>query len=196
MGETVEEDRMETGVTQDDFDNALRRRVSPENGFDLFTDCVEHSCPYYPGKVRGVLFAVILVLAGCSSAPEASKAGPKASSEPTTIATSLTKHPLAKYLELGGFRMTESAQGKLKIVFTAINHSQADLGKLKVRIRLVGSAAKPEDPPVAEFESDIDGLGPMVSHDFTAEAPTKLRIYELPDWQFLRAQFEILQPTP
>jgi hypothetical protein len=27
-----------------------------------------------------------------------------------------------------------------------------------------------------------------------AEVPTKMRVYELPDWQFLKADFEITEP--
>jgi hypothetical protein len=30
----------------------------------------------------------------------------------------------------------------------------------------------------------------------TASAETKMRLYELPDWQFLRADFDIVSPTP
>jgi hypothetical protein len=30
--------------------------------------------------------------------------------------------------------------------------------------------------------------------DVKAEIPTKLRVYELPDWQFLKADFEITDP--
>jgi hypothetical protein len=29
-----------------------------------------------------------------------------------------------------------------------------------------------------------------------AKVNTKLRIYELPDWQFLRAEFDITSPAP
>ncbi len=111
-------------------------------------------------------------------------------------ATTTAKHPLAKYIEFAGFRLAEGGAGKLKVQFAAINHSEADLGELVVKIKLVTVNAKPEDPPVAEFETKIPSLGPLEVRNLEATAPTKLRVYELPDWQFLRAQFDITSPAP
>ena len=45
--------------------------------------------------------------------------------------------------------------------FVAINHSEADLGDLELTIRLKTTAAKPDDPPVAEFQAKIPSLGPL-----------------------------------
>jgi hypothetical protein len=42
----------------------------------------------------------------------------------------------------------------------------------------------------------VASLGPQENKDVTVTVPTKLRLYELPDWQFLRAQFEITSPAP
>ena len=142
-----------------------------------------------------LLAAVGLVsLAGCTSPPPA----PKLVIDPNGPgpAVSTSKHPLAKYIEFSGFRLTEGGKGNLKVQFAAINHSEADLGELVVKIKLVVMNAKPDDPPVAEFETKIPSLGPLEVRNMTASAPTKLRVYELPDWQFLRAQFEIISPAP
>lgn len=116
--------------------------------------------------------------------------------EPPGAATLIGQHPLAKYIELNGFRLTEGGAGKLNVKFTAVNHSEADIGDLTVKVKLVTTAAKPDDPPVAEFEAKVPALGPLEVKDVGATATTKLRIYELPDWQFLRAQFEITSPAP
>ncbi len=80
--------------------------------------------------------------------------------------------------------------------FVAINHSDADLSDLTVKVRLITTAAKPGDPPVTEFEAKIPMLAPLEVKDVTAQANTALRIYELPDWQFLRADFDITSPQP
>ena len=143
------------------------------------------------------LFAALglLTLAGCSSPTPATKA-PVADPNGPGPAAVTAKHPLAKYIELSGFRLTEAGPGKLKVQFAGINHSEADLGELVVKVKLVTSASKPEDPPVAEFETKIPSLGPLEVRNLEASAPTKLRVYELPDWQFLRAQFEITSPPP
>ena len=56
--------------------------------------------------------------------------------------------------------------------------------------------SSPDDPPITEFEAKIPSLGPQETHDVSATANTKLRLYELPDWQFLRADFDITSPEP
>lgn len=141
-------------------------------------------------------YSLILCLAACSSpAPQ-----PKQAKAPDAFgpgpATSTGKHPLDKYIELAGFRLSESGAGKLKVKFAAINHSEADLGELTVKVRLVTSAAKQGDPPITEFEAKIPALGPEETQTISATANTKLRLYELPDWQYLRADFDITSPAP
>jgi hypothetical protein len=147
--------------------------------------------------VRILVFSLVVVLAACSSPPandgkQTKKTGPL---EPTS-AVSTKKHPLAKYVELVGFRLSEAGGGKLKVKFAVVNHSEADIGDLGVRVRLTTSSAKPGDPPIGEFDVKVPALGPEEIQDVTATVPTKLRIYELPDWQFLRAEFEIISPEP
>jgi hypothetical protein len=146
--------------------------------------------------VRIPLVAVFLVLAGCSSpAPDTSQK--KAVGAPEALTTTFAgKHPLAKYLELSGYRLTESTAGKVTVKFVVINHSEADIGDLVLKIKLVTTAAKPEDPPVTEFEAKVPALGPQEVKDISAIAATKLRIYEIPDWQFIRAEVEITSPAP
>jgi ABC-type glycerol-3-phosphate transport system substrate-binding protein len=145
--------------------------------------------------VRPTLVVLIVALAGCSSpAPQAtSKQG---AVENTAPATTTSKHPLAKYIELAGFRLAESKPGQLDVKFVAINHSEADLGDLELKIRLKTTAAKPDDPPVAELQAKVPSLGPLEIRDIGAKLNTKLRIYELPDWQFMRAEFDITSPAP
>ncbi len=105
-------------------------------------------------------------------------------------------NPLAKYLEVAGFRVTEGGAGKLSVKFAVINHSDADIGDLTMKVKLTTTAAKPEDPPIAEFEAKVPGLGPQEVKDAVGTATTKLRVYELPDWQFLKADVEITSPAP
>ncbi len=106
------------------------------------------------------------------------------------IATNGKIHSMAKYIEMSGYRLAEPKAGTIRIRMNVVNHSSADLGELPIRVRLVANAAKPEDPPLAEFDIKIS-LGPEESKQVESIMPTKLRLYELPDWQFLRGQFEI-----
>ena len=138
---------------------------------------------------------MLFALASCSTPTPAVKSTQAPVSAPPGAATTSSKNPVAKYLELAGFRVTESGKGKLGIKFITVNHSEADLGDLKLHIRLVTSAAKPDDPPVTEFDVSIPALGPNEVRDVSATATTTLRLYELPDWQFLRADFDITSPT-
>ena len=137
-----------------------------------------------------------LALAACSPTPDTKQTKSTAPIAPPGAAVAVNKHPLAKYIEVDGFRIEESGVGKLKITFGVINHSQADISDLGLKIKLTTSAAKPDDPPVAEFDAKVDSLGPFENKDVSVTVPTKMRVYELPDWQFLRGQFEITSPAP
>jgi hypothetical protein len=142
------------------------------------------------------LTAAVLLLTGCSESPPETKPAKTASPYGPGPATSSGKNPLAKFIELAGFRLSEKGGGKLQIKFSAINHSDADLEELGVHVRLMTNVAKPGDDPVAEFDAKIPGLGPQESHEVVASTTTKLRLYEMPDWQFLRADFDITSPAP
>lgn len=101
---------------------------------------------------------------------------------------------LAKYIELVGFRITEKTPGKLVVQFGVVNHSEADVGDVKLKIDLTTTAAKPGEAPLISFPAQASGLGPSEMKNVTVDVPAKLRAYELPDWQFLIAQFEITDP--
>ena len=141
------------------------------------------------------LCSLLVSLTACSSPAPAPKQVKAADAFGPGPAASSGKNPLDKYLELAGFRLSENGAGKLKVKFDAINHSEADMGELQVKIRLVTTAYKQGDEPITEFEAKIPPLGPEETQSVTANAATKLRIYELPDWQFLRADFDITSPT-
>jgi hypothetical protein len=150
-------------------------------------------------QMRAKLFGFTLLIAlagtGCSSSEPAPQ--PKQAGAPQAVSSTIAlEHPLAKYLEIAGFRINEKSAGKLDIKFAVINHSQADIGDLKMKVKLITTASKPEDPPIAEFEATVPALGPMEVKDGTGTATTKLRVYEMPDWQFIKAQAEITSPAP
>jgi hypothetical protein len=144
--------------------------------------------------VRLTLAILLLAVAGCSKpAPTAdSKQGTIEISGPATT----VKHPYAKYIELAGFRLVESKPGEVEVKIAVVNHSEADLGDLDFNIRLRTSTSKPEDPPVGTLQVKVAGLGPLEIRDVSAKIPSKLRVYELPDWQFLRGDFDITSPAP
>jgi hypothetical protein len=138
------------------------------------------------------LAACAWILTGCSApAPDASQVKPSGAPQATdTVITN--KHPLAKYLELSAYRITETSPGKLSIKLAVVNHSEADIGDLTLKIKLITSAAKPDDPPITEFEEGARACPQELRT--CATAATKLRTMT-PDWQFIRAA-EITSPAP
>ena len=113
---------------------------------------------------------------------------------PAHFTASNTSDSIAKYIELVGFRVTERSPGHLIAQFGVVNHSEADVGDVKMSVQLGTTAAKPGDPPLITFPAQVARLGPTELKDVSVEVPTKLRVYELPDWQFLKVDFEITDP--
>lgn len=134
------------------------------------------------------------VLAGCSSSSSSNKQAAAAPAVPAHFTASNTSNPVAKYLELVGLRIRERSPGHLVIQFGIVNHSEADIGDVKMTVNLTTTAAKPGDPPLISFPATVSKLGPTDLKDVMVEVPTKMRVYELPDWQFLKANFEITEP--
>lgn len=136
-----------------------------------------------------IVFAGVLMMAGCSSPAKQTK--PAGTS---TAQTSQSSNPYAKYLELVGFRIIEKSPGHLEVRFGVVNHSEADLGEVKMDVNVRTTTAKPDDPPLITFSTKLPSLGPSDLKLVTVDVPTKLRVYELPDWQFLRPDFQLTEP--
>jgi hypothetical protein len=134
-------------------------------------------------------------LSGCSSSSSSDKKGKAAApAVPPHFTASNTSNPIAKYIELVGLRVRERSAGHLIVQFGVVNHSEADVGDVKITVNLSTTAAKPGDPPLITFPAQVSRLGPSELKDVSVEVPIKLRVYELPDWQFLKADFEITEP--
>lgn len=100
-------------------------------------------------------------------------------------------HPFAKHLEITGLRVVETPKQKLMVQMIVVNHSAADLPELNLEVKLRSTKADPEAEPISTFKARVPGMGGYESAEVKAEAATKLRAYEFPDWQFLRAEFEV-----
>ena len=128
-----------------------------------------------------------ITLALCSCAPDKKVEPPKnpLATEPVIPTAENKTNPLAKYIELAGFRMSERTAAKLAIRFMVINHSQADVSDLGLDVTT--------QPCTVSVK--IPSLGPEEAKEVTGECATKLRVYELPDWQFIRPSFKITSPS-
>lgn len=100
-------------------------------------------------------------------------------------------HPMAKHLEITGFRVTEGARQRLQVRMLVVNHSAAELPVMKLNVNLRSTAQKPGDAPIATFAANLPSLGAFESIEVKTDTTTRLRAYEFPDWQFLKADFTV-----
>ncbi len=140
-------------------------------------------------STRFAVVALVSILTACSSPPDTAKSPAPA---PKRVAAS--SNPVARYIELTGLRLGEKGPGKLSVRFGAVNHSDADLGDLVMEVQLSATTAKAGEPPFATFSAKVGPLGPREWKDVDVIVPTKLRVYELPDWQYVKADFQVTEP--
>ena len=141
-------------------------------------------------KMWWIVLIGAMATAGCSSSDKQAKPVPTAGA-PVEAKNS---NPYGKYVEVVGLRVIEKSPGHLEVRFAVVNHSEADLGDVKMNVNLRTTAAKPGDPPLVSFSAKIPALGAEELKPVTIDLPTALRVYELPDWQFLKADFQLTAP--
>jgi hypothetical protein len=101
--------------------------------------------------------------------------------------------PLAKFVEVVGFRIVENKQ-KVELKFVIVNHSPGELAPFDLDVRVRTKAQKPDEAPIFTVKTPVKGLLPFEAKDLSIPVKTTLRAYEMPDWQFLTATFDIIQP--
>ena len=141
-------------------------------------------------RLCALVVALASFVCGCSSSSTGKTPPQPARAE----VVSASSNPVAKYIELVGFRITERNAGKLQVEFGVVNHSEADIGDVTMQVNLRASTAKPGDPALVSFTAKVPSLGPEDLKQAKVEVPTQLRAYELPDWQFLKADFQLIEP--
>ena len=113
---------------------------------------------------------------------------PQAAAEPKAAAGS---SDLTKNLEFTGIRVKEDKQQRVEVHFIAVNHSLAELPAMKLEVKLKTAGRK---DALAEFTADLPSMGPFETREIATTAKTKMRAYELPDWQFLQAEVDAKEP--
>ncbi len=104
-------------------------------------------------------------------------------------------NPLQKYIEISGVRFGEDAKKHIIVKFTLTNHSDADLSGLAGNVTIWGRTQKSEEDAVGTFPFTAKNAGPQSSQELTAPLTTKLKIYELPDWQNVTTDLQITAPA-
>lgn len=118
---------------------------------------------------------------------------PAAAKMETPGEQAIAGHPYQKHLELAALRLIESEK-KVSLRFSVVNHSAADLSGVGLRVSLTTTAAAAGDPPLAVFDAKVGDVAAYGTKEMEVPIKTEKRVYELPDWQFLKAGFEITAP--
>jgi hypothetical protein len=103
-------------------------------------------------------------------------------------------NPLEKYVEVVGIRMmTENKKPVAK--FVVVNHSNTEIPDLQANVTLWASTSRSEEDSVGSFSFKLKDLPASGSQEMTQPLKTKLKSYELPDWQNARADIQITSPA-
>lgn len=152
-----------------------------------------------PTWVLAILFAFAFlgVGAGVYFVVNYFRGGTQAASTPVANVPSKTPgkpNPLQKYVEVSGIRFVENARHQIEARFVVVNHSDADITDLGGTVNIWGRTAKSEEEAAGTFSFKVAALKPNESTEAAAPLSTKLKVYELPDWQNVSAEVQITSP--
>src|ERR1022692_1882936 len=142
-------------------------------------------------------FAFLGVGAGVYFVVHYFRGGTQAASTPaeSTPAKGPAKpNPLQKYVEISGIRFVETPKHGTEARFVVVNHSGADITDLAGTVNIWGRTAKSEEEAAGTFSFKMASLKPYESKEAVAPLSTKLKPYELPDWQNVSAEVQITSP--
>jgi hypothetical protein len=75
-----------------------------------------------------------------------------------------------------------------------VNHSEAEINGLAGNVTMWGRTKKSEEDAQGTFSFSTT-LGPFESKELSAPINTKLKIYELPDWQNITTDIQVTAPA-
>ncbi len=159
-----------------------------------------------PGWVVSVLVMLLLLAAGLGIVfyllPHTvadAKPAPTPAVAATTPAPTGGNSPLAKFIEVTGFRIVTSSPDaskkdtpkKSEVQYLIVNHSDADISDANVFVTL--RPVKPGQAPLCRFSFKVPSLGPFESKEMSSPIGNSTRAVSLPDWQEIRAEVQISQ---
>jgi len=158
-----------------------------------------------PPWLMSIVFAILFVALGVgayfgikyfSGSGEAATGGPPAALQkaPLSAGAKAKASALQKYVEVVGLRLTEEPNKKPQVRFVVVNHSGAEIADLAANVNLWARTAKSDEEAVGTFSFKIASLGPYETKEMSGLLSTKLRVYELPDWQNLVPEVQITSP--
>ncbi len=153
--------------------------------------------PALPTWLMAVLFAVggIAVIWGIYSLVGSHPPKPSTTVESAAAKPGAPTNVWQKYIEVSGVRFVENAKKEPVVKFVLINHSGEDAEGLAGNVTLWARTQKSEEEAAGTFtfNTNVPANG---TKDLEAPLTTKLKIYELPDWQYLSTDLQITAPGP
>ena len=143
--------------------------------------------------IAGVVLGIVWLTssnrgsAGTGPAPTATVESPAAKPGAKTS-------PIQKYIEVTGVRFVQDGKKKTQAKFVIVNHSEADINGLAGNVTIWGRTKKSEEDAQGTFSFSTT-LGPFESKELTVPLNTKLKIYELGDWQNITTDVQITAPA-
>jgi hypothetical protein len=102
--------------------------------------------------------------------------------------------PYQKFIEISGVRFLEDAKKKPTVTFLIVNHSGAEIAELAGNVTIWGRTRTSEEEAAGTFTFKTS-LGPNQSKELSSPLTTKLKFYELPDWQNVSTDIQITLPA-
>ncbi|MEQ1948821.1 MAG: hypothetical protein ABL995_16645 [Bryobacteraceae bacterium] len=99
--------------------------------------------------------------------------------------------PVARAVEVTGFRVLMEPSKKSEIQYLVVNHSGQKFADAVVYVTLFAANAKPGDTPLCKFNFLAPDLGPYQSREMSSSIERVNRPVTVPDWQNLRAEVEV-----
>jgi hypothetical protein len=143
--------------------------------------------------IGGIIFGIYSVLqtnkaAGTGPTPAATVESPAAK-------PGAKPNPLQKQIEISAVRFSLDAKKKTIVTFVITNHSAAEISGLSGNVTIWGRTQKSEEDAQGTFAFNDISLAPYQMLERQAPLNSKLKIYELPDWQNITTDIQITAPA-
>jgi hypothetical protein len=140
----------------------------------------------------GVVGGVVWLMSG-NKGSAGSGPAPAAVVESPAAKPGAKTNPMQKYIEVTGVRFVQDAKKKTQVKFVVINHSEADISGLAGNVTIWGRTKKSEEDAQGTFSFSTN-LAPFESKELMVPLNSKLKIYELGDWQNITTDVQITAP--
>ncbi|HLK65678.1 MAG TPA: hypothetical protein VKU19_19705 [Bryobacteraceae bacterium] len=161
------------------------------------------AAPARRGLPTWLLFIICLVVLGgvvggaywlLGSSHGGATAAPSATVESPAAKPGAKTSPYQKFIEITGVRFVEDAKKKPAVMFIIVNHSNAPIEVLAGNVTVWGRTRSSEEEATGTFTFKTS-LKPNESKELTSPLITKLKFYELPDWQNVSTDIQITEPA-